>query len=127
MAPKRATVVILGITFKENCPDTRNSKVVDIINRLKEYEIQPVVADSWADTAVAKHEYGVDLVPMDQLPKADCVIVAVGHKEFRSMSMMQLKTFFKEDLQDEEKVLVDVKSLYRMDELKASGMRFWRL
>ena len=127
MAPKRATVVILGITFKENCPDSRNSKVVDIINRLKEYEIQPVVADSWADTAVAKHEYGVDLVPMDQLPKADCVIVAVGHKEFRSMSMMQLKTFFKEDLQDEEKVLVDVKSLYRMDELKASGMRFWRL
>lgn len=127
MAPKKATVVILGITFKENCPDTRNSKVVDIINRLKEYEIEPVVSDSWADAAVAKHEYGVDLVPFDELPKADCVIVAVGHNEFRSMSMMQLKNMFKAELPDGEKVLVDIKSLYRMDELKASGMRFWRL
>jgi UDP-N-acetyl-D-galactosamine dehydrogenase len=127
MAPKKATVVILGITFKENCPDTRNSKVVDIIRRLQEYDICPIVTDSWADPAVAKHEYGVDLVPFDQLPKADCVIVAVGHREFRAMSMMQLKEFFKPELADEEKVLIDVKSLYRMDELKASGMRFWRL
>ena len=127
LAPKKATVVILGITFKENCPDTRNSKVVDIINRLKEYEINPVVTDSWADAEVAKHEYGVDLVPFDQIPDADCVIVAVGHNEFRSMSMIQLKELFKGELKDDEKVLIDVKSLYRMDELKASGMRFWRL
>lgn len=127
MAPKKANVVILGITFKENCPDTRNSKVVDIINRLKEFEIDPIVADSWADVAVAKQEYGVDLVPYDELPKADCVIVAVGHNEFRSMSMMQLKELFKDDLADEEKVLIDVKSLYRKDELDASEMRYWRL
>lgn len=127
MAPKKATVVILGITFKENCPDTRNSKVVDIINRLKEYEIEPVVADAWADVAVAKEEYCVDLVPFEELPKADCLIVAVGHNEFRSMSMMKLKELFRDDIPDEEKVLIDVKSLYRMDELKASGMRFWRL
>ena len=127
MAPKKATVVILGITFKENCPDTRNSKVVDIIRRLQEYEIRPIVMDNWADPGVAKHEYDVDLVPIDQLPKADCVIVAVGHREYRAMSMMQLKEFFKPELADEEKVLIDVKSLYRMDELKASGMRFWRL
>lgn len=126
LAPKKATVVILGLTFKENCPDTRNSKVVDIINRLKEYEINPVVSDMWADPAIAKHEYGVDLVAFDQLPKADCVIVAVGHNEFRAMSLMQVKKLFKES-PDEEKVLIDVKSLYRMDELKASGMRFWRL
>ena len=126
LAPKKATVVVLGITFKENCPDTRNSKVVDIINRLKEYEIDPVVSDSWADREVAKHEYKVDLVDFDELPKADCVIVAVGHNQFRSMSMMQIKSLFK-DGKDEGKVLVDVKSLYRMDELKASGMRFWRL
>ena len=127
MAPKKATVVILGITFKENCPDTRNSKVVDIIHRLGEYDIHPVVTDPWADAEVAKHEYGVELVPWDEIPKADCVIVAVGHKEFRNMSMMQLKALFKAELADEEKVLIDVKSLYRMDELKASGMRFWRL
>lgn len=127
MAPKKATVVILGITFKENCPDTRNSKVVDIINRLREYEINPIVADSWADAEVAKLEYGVDLVPFEELPKADCVIIAVGHNKFRSMSMMKLKELFKDDITDAEKVLIDVKSLYRMDELKASGMRFWRL
>lgn len=127
MAPKKATVVIMGLTFKENCPDTRNSKVVDIINRLKEYDINPIVTDSWADVGVAKHEYGVELTAWEDVPKAECVIVAVGHNEYRSMSMMEIKNLFKAELNDEEKVLVDVKSLYRMDELKASGMRFWRL
>jgi len=127
LAPKKATVVILGITFKENCPDTRNSKVVDIINRLNEYDINPIVTDGWADVNVARHEYGVNLVDFDKLPKADCVIVAVGHNEYRSMSMMQLKSLYKDDVDDENKVLIDVKSLYRMDELKASNMRFWRL
>ena len=126
-APKKATVVILGLTFKENCPDTRNSKVVDVINRLKEFDIHPVVTDEWADPEVAKKEYGVDLVPYDEVPKADCVIVAVGHKEFRSMSTMRLKELFKPELPDDEKVLIDVKSLYRYDELEASGMKFWRL
>ena len=127
MAPKKATVVIKGLTFKENCPDTRNSKVVDIVKRLREYDIDPIVTDSWADPVVAEHEYGIQLTPEENVPKADCVIVAVGHNEYRSMSMMKLKSLFKDELKDEEKVLIDVKSLYRMDELKASGMRFWRL
>lgn len=74
-----------------------------------------------------KKEYGVELVPFAKIPKADCVIVAVGHTEFRSMSMMQIKELFKVELADEEKVLIDVKSLYRRDELDASGMRYWRL
>lgn len=127
MAPKKAVVVVLGLTFKENCPDTRNSKVVDIINRLKEYYIQPIVADNWADKDVARREYGVELIPMADIPKADCIIVAVGHKEYRALSMMQLKDMFKSELPDNEKVLIDVKSLYRRDELDASGMRYWRL
>lgn len=127
MAPKKAIVVILGITFKENCPDTRNSKVVDIIKRLREYEIDPIVTDSWADAEIAKKEYEIELVEYNKIPKADCVIVAVGHKEYRSMSMMQLKSLFKTELEEREKILIDVKSLYRMDELRASGMRFWRL
>jgi UDP-N-acetyl-D-galactosamine dehydrogenase len=126
-APGKSRVVILGLTFKENCPDTRNSKVVDVIDRLKEYGIDPIVTDDWADVAVAKKEYGVDVIPFELLPKAACVIVAVGHSAYRSMSMMQLKGLFREDALDEERVLIDVKSLYRMDELKASGMRFWRL
>ena len=120
MAPKKANVIICGLTFKENCPDTRNSKV-------KEFDIQPIVTDAWADVEIAKHEYGVDLVPFNEIPKADCVIMAVGHNEFRSMSMMQLKELFRSELPDEEKVLIDVKSLYRKDELDASGMRYWRL
>ena len=125
-APKNSKVVILGLTFKENCPDTRNSKVDDIIKRLNEYGIQPVVVDPWANERDAMHEYGVTLTKLEDVKNADCLIVAVGHNEFRSMSTMQLKKLFK-DVPDEEKVLIDVKSLYRLDELKASGMRFWRL
>ena len=126
-APKKCKVFVLGITFKENCPDTRNSKVADIIKRLNEYGICAQVFDPWADADIAKREYGVDLITIEEIKDADCVIVAVGHKEFRSMSMLQLKELFRDDLPDNEKVLIDVKSLYRMDELRASGMRFWRL
>lgn len=126
-APAKSKVFILGITFKENCPDTRNSKVYDIIRRLEEYDIETQVTDPWADPSIAKHEYGVDLIPFEEVKDADCVIVAVGHNEFRALSTMELKALFKEDLPDNEKVILDVKSLYRMDELKASGMRFWRL
>ena len=127
MAPKKSTIVIMGLTFKENCPDTRNSKVVDIIKRLEEYNIKPIVTDSWADASVAKQEYGIELTAWENVPKADCIIIAVGHNEYRNLSVMQLKELFKDELGDKEKVLIDVKSLYRIDELKASGLRFWRL
>ena len=126
-APKSAKVYIFGITFKENCPDTRNSKVYDIIKRLEEYEIVPLVTDPWADPEIAKREYGVDLIPFEEVKDADCIIVAVGHKEFRSLPIYDVKKYFRQDITDSEKVFLDVKSLYRMDELKASGMRFWRL
>lgn len=125
-APKTSKVYIFGITFKENCPDTRNSKVNDIIKRLKEYDIDPQVTDPWADPEIAKKEYGVDLIPFDAVKDADCIIVAVGHKEFRDMPIYAFKSFYK-DVPDEEKVFLDVKSLYRVDELDASGMRYWRL
>ena len=125
-APKTAKVYIFGITFKENCPDTRNSKVYDIIKRLEEYEIIPLVTDPWADPEIAKHEYGVDLIPFEEVKDADCIIIAVGHKEFRDIPLFLMKGLYK-DMPDDEKVFLDVKSLYRMDELTASGMRFWRL
>ena len=126
-APKTAKVFIFGITFKENCPDTRNSKVYDIIKRLAEYEIYPLVTDPWADPEIAKREYGVDLIPFEDVKDADCIIVAVGHKEFRNLPIYTIKQYFRQDIPDDEKVFLDVKSLYRMDELKASGVRFWRL
>ena len=125
-APKKSKVVILGLTFKENCPDTRNSKVDDIIKRLAEYEITPVVVDPWASERDAMHEYGVTLTKLEDARDADCVIVAVAHQEFRAMSLDDIKKLFKA-CDDGEKVLIDVKGLYKISELKASGMKYWRL
>lgn len=127
ISPEKATVVIMGFTFKENLSDIRNSKIIDIINRLKEYGIDPIVTDPKADFETAKKEYGIELTALERIPKADCIIVAVGHREYRAMSLMQIKKMFKSNLENKQKVLIDVKSLYRIDELEASGMKFWRL
>ena len=123
---KDAKVAILGFTFKENCPDTRNSKVKDIIKRLKTYGIAPVVVDPWASERDAMREYGVQLHSMDDAKDADCVIVAVAHKEFKALSLDDIKKLYKEG-PDNEKVLLDVKGLYTVKDLDASGMRYWRL
>lgn len=125
-APKKSKVVILGLTFKENCPDTRNSKVVDIIRRLGEYGIHPSVVDPWASEREAMQEYGVTLTSFEDAAGADCVIVAVAHNEFRSMTLDEIKKLFR-DVPDREKVLIDVKGLYNINELKASGINWWRL
>lgn len=125
-SPKSAKVIILGLTFKENCPDTRNSKVDDIIKRLNEYEIVPVVVDPWASERDAMHEYGVTLTALENAKGADCIIVAVGHNEFKAMSLEQIKGMFK-NCADNKKVLIDVKGLYSITALKESGIRFWRL
>lgn len=125
-APKKSKVVILGLTFKENCPDTRNSKVDDIIKCLNGYEIEPIVVDPWASEADAMHEYGVTLTALSDVKDADCIIVAVAHDEFKALSLDELKKMYV-DCCDCEKVLLDVKGLYKVEELKASGMRFWRL
>lgn len=125
-APKKSKVVILGLTFKENCPDTRNSKVDDIIKRLAEYEITPIVVDPWASDRDAMHEYGVTLTKLEDVKDADCVIVAVAHNEFKALSLDDIKKLFK-NTADTEKVLIDVKGLYKVAELKESGMKYWRL
>ena len=125
-APKKSKVVILGLTFKENCPDTRNSKVNDIIKQLNAYEIEPVVVDPWASERDAMREYGVTLTKLEDVSDADCVIVAVAHNEFRALSLDDIKHLFR-NCDDSEKVLLDVKGLYKVENLKASGMRYWRL
>ncbi len=125
-APKKSKVVILGLTFKENCPDTRNSKVDDIIKRLAEYEIKPIVVDPWASERDAMYEYGVTLTNLEDVKDADCVIVAVAHNEFKAMSLDDIKKLFK-SCDDSEKVLLDVKGLYNVGELKKSGLTYWRL
>ena len=125
-APKKSKVVIFGLTFKENCPDTRNSKVDDIIKQLNQYGVSPVVVDPWASERDALHEYGVTLTDIHEVTDADCIIVAVAHNEFKNLSLDEIKRFFR-DCPDDEKVFIDVKGLYNVDELKASGMKWWRL
>lgn len=125
-APKKSKVVILGLTFKENCPDSRNSKVDDIIKQLNTYGITPIVVDPWASERDAIHEYGVKLTKIEDVVDADCVIVAVAHNEFKAMSLDDIKKLFKK-CEDSEKVLIDVKGLYQVEKLKASGMHWWRL
>lgn len=125
-SPKTAKVAIFGLTFKENCPDTRNSKVEDIIVRLKEYGIDPVVVDPWASQRDAMQEYGVTLTPMEEIANLDCLILAVAHNEFRQMSVDQYLKLFR-DMPNEEKVLVDVKGILDLDAVKQKGIRFWRL
>ena len=125
-APKKSKVVILGLTFKENCPDTRNSKVDDIIEELNTYDIEPIVVDPWASEEDAMREYGISLTKFEDVKDADCVIVAVAHNEFRDLNLQNIKELFK-SCPDNEKVLIDVKGLYKVKELEASGMKWWRM
>ncbi len=125
-APKKSKVVILGLTFKENCSDIRNSKVDDVIRQLNQYGITPAIVDPWADKKEAMYEYGVKLTSFCDVVDADCVIVTVAHNEFREMSLNDIKKLYRE-CSDNEKVLIDVKGLYKIEELKASGIQWWRL
>lgn len=126
IAVRDAKVVILGLTFKENCPDTRNSKVKDILQRLGEYGVSPIVVDPWADPEIARREYGVDLKNLEDVHGADCIIVAVAHNEFKMLKLVDLQKLYKH-VPDCKKVLIDVKAIYEIDELKASGLQWWRL
>lgn len=124
LAPAKAKVGVLGITFKENCPDVRNSKVEDILKRFAQYGIAPLVSDPWADASDAKLSYGVDLVPMEEMCDLDAIVVAVAHDKFASMTSDDYKALFV-DKADAEKVLVDVKSI--LDKADFLGYRYWRL
>lgn len=124
LAPKNAKVAILGLTFKENCPDTRNSKVDDIIKELKQWDIKPMVVDPWASERDAMNEYGVTLSKLEDIRDIDCLVVAVAHNEFRALSLNEIKKFYKKD---SAKVLIDVKGLYKIDDLNNAGMNWWRL
>lgn len=124
--PESARVVIMGLTFKENCPDARNSKVEDIITRLREYGICPQVVDPWADAADAKREYGLELTPLESVEDVDCIIMSVAHREFSAMGLDRIKGLYRAG-EASRNVLIDVKGMFAIDELKASGLRYWRL
>ncbi len=125
MTPKTSNVVILGFTFKENCPDLRNSKVKDIYDRLREYGISPVVYDPVADPAECEAIYGVRTVSGDEIRDADCVILAVAHREFAEKTPEEILAFFGEK---RDRVLIDVKGvLNRKDMAGIPGLKYWRL
>lgn len=128
---KGAKVAILGMTFKEDCPDVRNSKVIDIINELKEYGINVFVADPIADENEVKREYGIELTKFENIKNMDAVIVAVGHKEYMELTLESIKKLYEEkpvSLSNEDKlVLVDVKGIFDRKEAQLKNYLYWRL
>lgn len=118
-----AKVGILGITFKENCPDIRNSKIIDMIKEFEQWGINAVVSDPWADAEEVKDEYGLNLVNIDENNPVDALVVAVGHKEYRTLGAETLRSFVRSD----KPVLVDVKSLFDRNTLSEQGFTIFRL
>ena len=117
-----STVTVLGLTFKENCPDLRNSKVIDIIAELREYGITVQAHDPMADPEEAKHEFGLDLTPLDKLQPAQAVIAAVAHRPFLELSADDIR-----GLMNGTPVLIDVKGVYDRQEMAQAGIALWRL
>lgn len=122
---RSAKIFFFGLTFKENCPDTRNSRIIDIINRLKEYEIEVGVVDPWADKEAARHEYGVNLLPLEAVQEADCVVLCVAHREFAAMSKEQIAAFYNH--KEGRKVFIDVKSVFEPADFPQDEYAYWSL
>ncbi len=122
---KNAKVAILGFTFKENCPDTRNTKVIDIYNELKEYGITPVVVDPQADADEARRLYGIEFDSMDSVKNMDAVIMAVAHEDFKDYKPSDIARFF--DPAHKTKVFMDLKGIYDMNDYTAPEFDYWRL
>ena len=119
-------VAILGFTFKENCPDTRNTRVIDIMNELGEYGITPVVADPVADAEEGKQHYGIEFVDINTVKDMDAVIIAVGHTEFMGFEMNDIDAMFANG-DNSGKVLVDVKGVLDRKTYTEAGYQYWRL
>jgi len=118
----RSTVGVMGITFKENCPDIRNSKVIDLIRELENWNVNVVVTDSWANPEEVQQEYGIKLGTINSEQQVDSLIVAVGHNQYRDMGPAQLKPLCRVD----QPVLGDLKALYNRHEATANGFTVFR-
>lgn len=123
---KTARVALLGLTFKENCPDTRNSKIIDIIGELRDFGIEPVICDPVADASEARREYGLRLTPQEEIRDMDAVILAVAHDEFRSLSREDIGRMFRQAPND-KKVFLDIKGLFDRKTYEDAGYHYWRL
>ena len=124
--PATANVVVLGLTFKENCPDIRNTKVLDILAALQEYGVRAAVVDPWADKDQVRREYGLELTDLADVHDADCLIHAVAHRQFREMGLDALFNLFRPG-ENAAKVLIDVKGEWPMAKLNELGVTWWRM
>lgn len=122
-----AKVVILGLTFKENTPDTRNSKVDDILKHLAEYDIKPEIVDPWATEEDAMREYGVTLTDLSDVKDADCVVLAVGHKQFLELDVDTIEGLFNQAVPTDQRIIIDIKSILDKETFTEKGYHFWRL
>ena len=122
-AVRNARIAILGFTFKENCPDIRNTKVIDIVHELREYGIEPVIADPIADKAEAESMYGIEFVDFSSIVDMDAVVLAVGHTEFSNISRSQFDSFYGKG----NKILLDLKGLLNRKDYEKAGYSYWRL
>ena len=122
---KGARLLVLGLTFKGNCPDTRNTKVIDILNELQTYEITTSVYDPIADRDEAKREYGIDLISEEEMKNFDAVIVAVDHDDFKDLSADDIAAMC--SAENGSKVFFDVKGIYDKEEFENAGFDYWRL
>ena len=120
---KNSTIGVMGITFKENCPDVRNTKIADVVYELKNWGVNVVVVDPWADQSELKQTYDITLGEISSNKQVDSLIVAVGHDEFRSKSAKELRSLCK----GSNPVLADVKSIYRREDLISQGFSVFRL
>lgn len=124
VAVKGAKVAILGFAFKENCPDTRNTKVIDIVKELREYGVEPVIADPVADSLEANREYGISFAKDEGIRQMDAVILAVAHEQYANLTQEQIAAYFKTDGQ---RILVDIKGILNKKEYEEAGYFYWRL
>lgn len=123
---KSAKIAILGFTFKEDCPDIRNTKVIDIVNELKEYGLNPLIVDPEADTRESEAEYGISLTPLKDIENMDAIIIAVNHKVFSSFTELALNKMYK-NTNNENKVLFDIKGTLDRKTFEEAGYHYWRL
>ena len=124
---KSSKVVFLGATFKENCPDVRNSKIMEVVAALSEYTIQPRITDPLADPEDVKKTYGYELTDIKDINDADCLILGVAHDEYKKMGLSGMDTLFDSSLKNNEKVIIDIKSILDKKEVEENGYSYWRL
>lgn len=126
-AIKSDNIYILGITFKENCPDVRNSRVLDIISRLKEYEINLKIIDPYADKKLVKQKYNIDLMDLSEINDADCLIFTVEHDIFKKIKLEDLRNFTKNAYKVNKPIIIDIKNIFDGKFLEENGFAYWGL